>query len=168
MHAARRLFLFEHHLYRIVLYLLQKKKVDQNFAIKNWNLECFLLFHLLSFTSFAFRGGSGFHQPSGTSGKHTVTRHCDHGTFHARACACFNLQWSNDSVGLLSVINLQCHKLTLICIVFHFELKVPCVRLHCQHATLQVLLFAIMGVFKGNVFLERGTKKVLCLWSSHA
>lgn len=143
-----------------------KKKVYQNFAIKNWNLECFLFFHLLSFTSFAFRGGSGFHLPSGTSGKHT--RHCDHGTFHARACACFNLQWSNDSVGLVSVINVQCHKLTLICIVFHFELKVPCVRLHCQHATLQVLLFAIMGVFKGNVSLERGTKKMLCLQSSHA
>lgn len=53
----------------------------------------------------------------------------------------------------------MCNKLTLICIVFYFELKLTCVRLHCQQATLQVLLLAIMGVFKGNVPLERRTKK---------
>lgn len=114
---------------------------------------------ILSYTSFAFRRASGIHLPSGTSGKHTVTRHCDHKTSHACACVRFNLQWPDHSVGPVSVTNVQYYKLTLICIVFHFELKVTCVRLHCQHATLQVLLFAIMGVFKGNVSLERGTKK---------
>lgn len=56
------------------------------------------------------------------------------------------------------------NQLTLICIVFHFELKVACVRLHRQHATLQVFLFTIMGVFKGNVSLGRG-KTQRCVYN---
>lgn len=84
---------------------------------------------------------------------------CDQGFPPLCACVRCDLQRSDDSVGPVSVPNVQHLKPTLICVVFHFELQVTRVRLHRQHATLQVLLFAIVGVFKGDVSLEKGGKR---------
>ena len=52
----------------------------------------FRMLLILSLTSFAFRGGSRIHLPSGTPGKQRVTRHGDHRTFNACACVRFHLQ----------------------------------------------------------------------------
>lgn len=74
--------------------------------------------------------------------------------------------WNSSSVTPVHACAFVCNdwpirhrRLTLLCVVLHFDLQVTRVRLHCQDATLQVLLLAIVGVFEGDVSLERGTKK---------
>lgn len=62
------------------------------------------------------------------------------------------------SVVPMYVAHVQYNGLTLICIVFSFQLELTCVCLHRQQSTLEILLLAILGVFKCDVPLQIKTE----------
>ncbi len=68
---------------------------------------------------------------------------------------------SNNRVSTIKpvcVTDSKCNRLTLICIVFSFELELPSLCFQRHQSTLEFLLLAILGVFKDDVPLQIKTE----------